>query len=182
MLARAGEVYLARMKDTKKEETAARRERERRRHKLLVDQAKSGAAAESRKRQDDLLATLSARSQQETRVAARLRALEGERDTMRGHRSMRDVRYQEQRAADYAAALRREAELAAEGRATYHAAAEEEAAEFAAGNERRELEHATAVEAFARKMVFAVASLAGRCAEYREATDALVNPPTILSP
>jgi len=32
---------------------------------------------------------------------------------MREHRAMRDRRYEEQRAADYAAALRREAELAA---------------------------------------------------------------------
>ena len=77
VLARAGDEYLSRMKEKKKEETASRRERERRRHKLLVDQSKASAAAEAKKRQDDLLATLAARSQQETRVAERLRTLEG---------------------------------------------------------------------------------------------------------
>ena len=76
-MARAGDEYLSRMKEKKKEETASRRERERRRHKLLVDQSKASAAAEAKKRQDDLLATLAARSQQETRVAERLRTLEG---------------------------------------------------------------------------------------------------------
>ena len=64
-----------------------------------MDQSKAGASAEAKKRQDDLLATLSARSQQETRVADRIRTLEGERDKMRDHRSMRDKRYEEQRAA-----------------------------------------------------------------------------------
>ena len=87
---------------------------------------------------------------------------------------MRDQRYEEQRAADYAAALRREAELAAEKRAAYRAAAEEEAAEFSAAEEARESARVVAVEAFAKKMVLAVASLAERCAEYRAASDALV--------
>mmetsp|Transcript_23743 Transcript_23743/g.58199 ORF Transcript_23743/g.58199 Transcript_23743/m.58199 type:complete len:773 (+) Transcript_23743:84-2402(+) len=174
MMAHAGEAYLDSMKSKKAEETASRRERERRRHKLLVDQSKAGASAEAKKREDDLLATLSARSQQETRVAERLRTLESERDKMRDHRSMRDKRYEEQRAADYAAALRREAELAAERRAAYRAVAEEEAATFAAGNKLRESSRVLGVEGFVKKMLLAISSLAERCAEYRAASDALV--------
>ena len=93
-LTEAGARTVARIKSGKAELDAARRERDRRRHKTLTDQTRNAAVEEARRREDELLATLGARSAQETRVAERLRALERERETTpRPQRG--DARYEE---------------------------------------------------------------------------------------
>ena len=117
-----GDRYMDKVRAKAADERDARKEREARRHKLLVDQQRTSAAFEAKKRQDDLLNALSAMSQQETRVAARLKDLEVERQNMRDNRTKRNTLYESQRAADYEASLRREAVLAAQRRAAYKAA------------------------------------------------------------
>ena len=173
-LRRRGEKTVAKIKDKRQEALAARRERDRRRHKLLVDQSRAAEEAERARREEELLATLGARSMQETRVAERLKSLELERDRMRSNRADRDRRYEEQRAADWEAQLRREAKLAAQRRAAYRAEAAEAAMIVGEVESARERERAAEVKAFVKALVLDVAGLAAKCGEYRAATDKLV--------
>ena len=166
-----GDRYMDKVRAKAAEERDARKEREARRHKLLVDQQRTSAAFEAKKRQDDLLNALSAMSQQETRVAARLKDLEIERETMRENRQKRNNLYESQRAADYEASLRREATLAAQRRAAYKAAARAEAEDFADAELARKAAETEDVRRFCEDLVLAVCGLAGRCADFREASD-----------
>ena len=110
-------------------------------------------------------------SQQETRVAARLKDLEIERETMRENRQKRNNLYESQRAADYEASLRREATLAAQRRAAYKAAARAEAEDFADAELARKTAETEDVRVFCEDLVLAVCGLAGRCADFGEASD-----------
>ena len=166
-----GDRYMDKVRAKAAEERDARKEREARRHKLLVDQQRTSAAFEAKKRQDDLLNALSAMSQQETRVAARLKDLEIERETMRENRQKRNNLYESQRAADYEASLRREATLAAQRRAAYKAAARAEAEDFADAELARKTAETEDVRVFCEDLVLALCGLAGRCADFREASD-----------
>ena len=166
-----GDRYMDKVRAKAAEERDARKEREARRHKLLVDQQRTSAAFEAKKRQDDLLNALAAMSRQETRVAARLKDLEIERETMRENRQKRNNLYESQRAADYEASLRREATLAAQRRAAYKAAARAEAEDFADAELARKAAETEDVRRFCEDLVLAVCGLAGRCADFREATD-----------
>ena len=166
-----GDRYMDKVRAKAADERDARKEREARRHKLLVDQQRTSAAFEAKKRQDDLLNALSAMSQQETRVAARLKDLEVERQNMRDNRTKRNTLYESQRAADYEASLRREAVLAAQRRAAYKAASRAEAEDFADAEQERKASEVEDTRKFCEDLVLAMCGLAGRCADFREASD-----------
>ena len=166
-----GDRYMDKVRAKAADERDARKEREARRHKLLVDQQRTSAAFEAKKRQDDLLNALSAMSQQETRVAARLKDLEVERQNMRDNRTKRNTLYESQRAADYEASLRREAVLAAQRRAAYKAASSAEAEDFADAEQERKASEVEDTRKFCEDLVLAMCGLAGRCADFREASD-----------
>ena len=166
-----GDRYMDKVRAKAADERDARKEREARRHKLLVDQQRTSAAFEAKKRQDDLLNALSAMSQQETRVAARLKDLEVERQNMRDNRTKRNTLYESQRAADYEASLRREAVLAAQRRAAYKAASRAEAEDFADAEQERKALEVEDTRKFCEDLVLAMCGLAGRCADFREASD-----------
>ena len=173
-LQREGERTIRRIKSDRSEEALARKERERRRRKLDADRERAGEAAEARRREDELLATLAFKSKQETRVAERLRALERERDIMRDNRRDRDARYEAQRRADWEAALRREAKLAAQRRAAYRADAAAAAADIDDALSASERERREDVLSFVKGTIYDIVALACRCAEYRETTEKLV--------
>ena len=173
-LQREGERTIRRIKSDRSEEALARKERERRRRKLDADRERAGEAAEARRREDELLATLAFKSKQETRVAERLREIERERDIMRDNRRYRDARYEAQRRADWEAALRREAKLAAQRRAAYRADAAAAAADIDYALSASERERREDVLSFVKGTIYDIVALACRCAEYRETTEKLV--------
>ena len=173
-LRREGERTLRRIKSDRSEEALARAERERRRRKLDAHRERADAAAEARRREDELLATLAFKSKQETRVAERLREIERERDVMRDNRRDRDARYEAQRRADWEAALRREAKLAAQRRAAYRADAAAAAADIDDALSASERERREDVLRFVEGALGDIVALACRCAEYRETTEKLV--------
>lgn len=148
----------------------ARKEREARRRRVLVDQQRAQAELEERAQVDMIVDTLQRESAEEQRLAARLWQLQQEKAVVTENRLLREQQYAERREADWRERLRREAELFRSQKEAYREEAELEMGEWRA----REMAKAAAKrekhEEMAREMVWAIAGLAFRAAEYRETT------------
>lgn len=154
----------------RKEIEHARTQRDKRRRRVLQTEANLLKEAETEKRKALQLSNVMKRSQQERRIATQLVQARDEQRAIRENRAFRERQQRERRRQDFAAALEREAALAATAREQNKQASKAEEERLVELREARSKEAKAEREGFIRSLVSALVDLATKCGERREVT------------